>query len=196
MTTSREPSVPDGVDITRPGIGRVFYYLLDGKDKFAADRAVTEKLTASNLEPNRLALVTRDFLIRAVGFAARSGVAQFLDLGSGLPASPSVHEIARQVIPDARVVYVDNDPVVIARNRALLATGDGIVTIQADVREPGRTGTTARPSGSARAPRFSAFSTVSRVEPGLVAMQDWRPAETTDRSPLQATNLSGVAVLR
>jgi hypothetical protein len=136
VTSSPEPSTLHGFDTTRPSIARVYDYLLDGKDNFAADRAVAEKLIASNLEPKRIAHVTRDFLVRAVGFATQRGVAQFLDLGSGLPTSPSVHEIARKVIPDARVVYVDNDPLVVAHNRALLATGDGLVTIQADVREP------------------------------------------------------------
>jgi SAM-dependent methyltransferase len=137
VISSRDQGVPDGVDITRPSIARVYDYLLGGKDNFAADRAVAEKLMASNLEPRRLALVTRDFLVRAVRFAAERGVDQFLDLGSGLPTAPSVHEVAREIIPGARVVYVDNDPVVVAHNRALLAIGDGLVTIQADVREPG-----------------------------------------------------------
>ncbi len=131
-----EPTVPEGIDSARPNIARVYDYLLDGKDNFAADRAVAEKLVASNLEPKVLARVTRDFLVRAVTFAAERGVAQFLELGSGLPTAPSVHEVARALIPEARVAYVDNDPVVIAHNRALLATGDGLTTLLADVRDP------------------------------------------------------------
>jgi hypothetical protein len=269
VISSREPGVPDGIDITHPSIARVYDYLLDGKDNFAADRAVAEKLMASNLEPKRLAFVTRDFLVRAVRFAAQRGVAQFLDLGSGLPTAPSVHEVAREAVPGARVVYVDNDPVVVAHNRALLTTDDGLVTIQADVREPGSvldseatrecldfgrpvavlllgimhfigdaddpegmigryrdalapgsllvlsTGTSegadpAVVSGTEEAYQDyrTAFRLRSRaeiqrlfdgfdlVEPGLVAMQDWRPAATTDREPLKATNLSGVGVKR
>jgi S-adenosyl methyltransferase len=128
--------VPDGIDITRPSIARVYDYLLDGKDNFAVDRAVAEKLMVSNLEPKRLSLANRDFLVRAVRFLAEQGVDQFLDLGSGLPTSPSVHEVARKVLPGARVAYVDHDPVVIVHNRALLATGDGLVTVRADLRDP------------------------------------------------------------
>ena len=269
MISSREPGAGDGADITRPSIARVYDYLLGDKDNFAADRAVAEKLIASNLEPQRLALVTRDFLVRAVRFADERGLAQFLDLGSGLPTAPSVHEVAREAVPGARVVYVDNDPVVVAHNRALLATGDGLGTIQADVRDPGSvldsevtrecldfdqpiallltsvlhfigdaddpegmvgryrdalapgsllvlsTGTSdgadpAVVSGTQEAYQnyATAFRLRSRaeiqrffdgfdlVEPGLVAMQDWRPAETTDRAPLKGTNLSGVGVKR
>ncbi len=136
MVSSLEPRVPEGIDITHPSIARVYDYLLDGKDNFAVDRAVAEKLMASHLEPKRLALANRDFLVRAVRFVAEQGVAQFLDLGSGLPTSPSVHEVARNVTPGARVAYVDYDPVVIAHNRALLATGEGLVTIRADLRDP------------------------------------------------------------
>jgi O-methyltransferase involved in polyketide biosynthesis len=83
-----------------------------------------------------MALANRGFLVRAVRFLAEQGISQYIDLGSGLPTSPSVHEIAREVIPRARVVYVDHDPVVVAHNDALLATSDGVITIRADVRDP------------------------------------------------------------
>ena len=136
MTRKHEPRVPEGVDVTRPSIARIYDYLLFGKDNFAADRAAAEKLMQSRLDPRRLALANRAFLRRAVRFLARQGVSQFLDLGSGLPTSPSVHEVAREVTPDARVAYVDHDPIVAAHNDALLATGDGIVTVRADVRDP------------------------------------------------------------
>ena len=136
MTRKYEPRVPDGVDVTRPSIARIYDYLLFGKDNFAADRAAAEKLTESRLDPRRLALANRGFLRRAVRFLAQQGVSQFLDLGSGLPTSPSVHEVARDVLPAARVVYVDHDPIVVAHNDALLATRDGVNTIRADVRAP------------------------------------------------------------
>jgi len=136
ITTKHEPRVPEGVDVTRPSIARIYDYLLFGKDNFAADRAAAERLMESRLDPRRLALANRGFLRRTVHFLARQGISQFLDLGSGLPTSPSVHEVAREVIPDARVVYVDHDPIVVAHNDALLATRDGVVTIRADVRDP------------------------------------------------------------
>ena len=131
-----EPRVPDGVDVTRPSIARIYDYLLYGKDNFAIDRAAAEKLMESRLDPRRLSLANRAFLHRAVGFLARQGIAQYLDLGSGLPTSPSVHEVARDIIPEARVVYVDHDPIVVAHNDALLATGDGVITIRGDIRDP------------------------------------------------------------
>jgi O-methyltransferase involved in polyketide biosynthesis len=132
----REPRVPDGVDVTRPSIARIYDYLLYGKDNFAVDRAAAEKLMQSRLDPRRLSLANRAFLRRAVRFLACEGIAQYLDLGSGLPTSPSVHEVAREVIPGARVVYVDHDPIVVAHNDALLATRDGVITVRGDIRDP------------------------------------------------------------
>ena len=130
-----EPRVPDGVDVTRPSIARIYDYVLFGKDNFAVDRAAAQKLMESGLD-RRHALANRAFLVRAVRFLARQGIAQYLDLGSGLPTSPSVHEVARDTIPDARVVYVDHDPIVVTHNDALLATRDGVITIRGDVRDP------------------------------------------------------------
>jgi len=136
VTREYEPRVPEGVDASRPSIARIYDYLLGGKDNFAADRAAAAQLMDSRLDPQRMALANRGFLVRAVRFLARQGIAQYLDLGSGLPTSPSVHEVARNTIPAARVVYVDHDPIVVAHNDALLATRDGVVTIRGDVRDP------------------------------------------------------------
>jgi O-methyltransferase involved in polyketide biosynthesis len=135
MTGKYEPRVPDGVDVTRPNIARIYDYVLHGKDNFAVDRAAAEKLLEAGLHRHN-ALANRAFLVRAVDFLARQGIAQYLDLGSGLPTSPSVHEVARETIPGARVVYVDHDPIVVAHNDALLATRDGVITVRADVRDP------------------------------------------------------------
>jgi len=131
-----EPRVPDGVDVTRPSIARIYDFLLYGKDNFAVDRAAAEKLMDSRLDPRRLSLANRAFLVRAVDFLARQGITQYLDLGSGLPTSPSVHEVARDTVPAARVVYVDHDPIVVAHNDALLATRDGVITVRGDIRDP------------------------------------------------------------
>jgi len=135
MSRKYEPRVPDGVDVTRPNIARIYDYVLYGKDNFAVDRAAAEKLMESGLD-RRVALANRAFLGRVVGFLASQGITQYLDLGSGLPTSPSVHEVARGTIPGARVVYVDHDPIVVAHNDALLATRDGVITIRADIRDP------------------------------------------------------------
>ena len=136
VTREYEARVAEGVDASRPSIARIYDYLLYGKDNFAADREAAEKLMASRLDPRRMALANRSFLVRAVRFMARQGITQYLDLGSGLPTSPSVHEVARDVVPGARVVYVDHDPIVVAHNDALLATRDGVITIRGDVRDP------------------------------------------------------------
>jgi O-methyltransferase involved in polyketide biosynthesis len=136
VTRAYESRVPEGVDVSRPSIARIYDYLLFGKDNFAADRAAAEQLMESRLEPRRLALANRGFLLRAVRFLAQQGIAQYLDLGSGLPTVPNVHEVAREIVPGAGVVYVDHDPIVVAHNEALLAKRDGVVTIRADVRHP------------------------------------------------------------
>ncbi|HEV8647841.1 MAG TPA: SAM-dependent methyltransferase [Actinomycetes bacterium] len=124
------------INTSVPNPARIYDYLLGGKDNFPADREVAEQVVA-------IAPVTRDvvrdnraFLRRAVCFLTReAGIRQFIDLGSGLPTQGNVHEIAQAIAPDARVVYVDNDAIVVTHSSALLA-GDNTVAIQADLREP------------------------------------------------------------
>lgn len=115
---------------------RMYDYYLGGKDNFPADREAADKVIAAHPEQHRLVKANRGFLVRAVRFMAEQGITQFLDLGTGIPTSPNVHEIARAVDPAARVVYVDNDPIVTRHNRALRATHDGVIGIEADIREP------------------------------------------------------------
>jgi S-adenosyl methyltransferase len=129
--------VPPGIDITRPSIARVYDAFLDGKDNFAADRAVVE--SALQIAPDSAggAKSNRAFLRRVVRYlAAEAGITQFLDIGSGLPSAGNVHEIARDANPGVRVVYVDNDPVVGVHGRALLADAETARFITADVRCP------------------------------------------------------------
>ncbi len=119
-----------------PNPARIYDYLLGGKDNFPADREVADQVLA--IAPVARAIVedNRAFLRRAVRtLAGEAGIRQFIDLGSGLPTRGNVHEIAQATAPDARVVYVDNDAMVAAHSRALLA-GDNTVAIQADLREP------------------------------------------------------------
>jgi trans-aconitate methyltransferase len=138
-TTEDRPADDDWtttINTRVPNPARIYDYLLDGKDNYPADREVAEQLVA-------IAPVTRDvvrdnraFLRRAVRFLTReAGIRQFIDLGSGLPTQGNVHEIAQAIAPDARVVYVDNDAMVVTHSRALLA-GDNTLVIQADLREP------------------------------------------------------------
>lgn len=132
----QEGWAPARVDASKPNHARVYDYFLGGKDNFAADRAAAEQLALAAPDLRLLARANRGFLTRAVRLFAESGIRQFIDLGTGIPTSPSVHEVARGVDPAARVVYVDNDPVVVAHNHALLATDDGVITIEADIRKP------------------------------------------------------------
>jgi hypothetical protein len=119
-----------------PNPARIYDYLLDGKDNFPADRDVAEQLLAIAPVARDVVEDNRAFLRRAVRFlAGEAGIRQFIDLGSGLPTQGNVHEIAQAVAPDARVVYVDNDPMVVTHSRALLA-GDNTAAIRADLREP------------------------------------------------------------
>jgi hypothetical protein len=125
-----------GFDSAEPNVARIYDYLLGGKDHFAADRRAAERLLAELPNAATVAKANRSFLTAAVRQVARAGVRQYLDIGAGLPTSPSVHESAREVVADARVVYVDNDPVAVAHARALLATGDGVIAIEGDARRP------------------------------------------------------------
>lgn len=127
---------PAGVDISRPSVARMYDYYLGGKDNFQVDRDAVGQVEAAMPEVRQVARENRAFLRRAVRYMARQGIRQFIDIGSGLPTAGSTHEIARQVIPSARVVYIDIDPVVLAHGSALLAAdGDTAVAI-ADMRRP------------------------------------------------------------
>jgi S-adenosyl methyltransferase len=130
-------AAPTGVDASMPNFARVYDYLLGGKDNFPVDRATAEQALAVAPELRVMARENRAFLQRAVRFlVAEAGICQLLDIGTGLPTQGSVHEVAQQVAPDARVVYVDADPVVIAHSRAMLASSDKAAIIQADLRRP------------------------------------------------------------
>ena len=102
----------EGIDPTTPTVARMYDYYLRGKDNYAVDRAAADQVAMAMPEIGELALENRSFLRRAVRHMARSGVRQFLDIGSGLPTVGNTHEIVQEIIPDARVVYVDIDPVV------------------------------------------------------------------------------------
>jgi hypothetical protein len=123
-------------DSSRPNVARIYDYLLGGKDHFAADRQAAQRLIAALPNAAVVAKANRTFLAAAVRYAAGQGIAQYLDIGAGLPTSPSVHECARAFIPGARVAYVDNDSVAVRHAQALLATGDGVIATEGDAREP------------------------------------------------------------
>ena len=129
--------VPAGVDPTAPSPARLYDYYLGGHNHFEADRALAEKLRASVPELDDASWCNRGFLQRAVRrLAARHGVRQFLHIGAGLPTQNNTHQVARQVAPDSRVVYVDNDPMVLAHADALLSGIPDVSLIVGDLREP------------------------------------------------------------
>ena len=138
----RSASGPDKaaqIDVRRAHSARVYDYLLGGKDNFAADREAAEEAIAASPGIVADARANRAFLARVVRFLARDrGVRQFLDIGTGLPSSPNTHEVAQSAGPGARVVYVDNDPIVVAHARAMMVSGpDGICDhVDADLRDP------------------------------------------------------------
>ncbi|HUN34257.1 MAG TPA: SAM-dependent methyltransferase [Trebonia sp.] len=110
-------------DTSVPSVARMYDVLLGGKDNFESDRAAVAKIVELEPEAPLVARRNRDYLRRAVRFlAVEAGVRQFLDVGSGLPSAGNVHEVAQEVAPAARVVYVDNDPVVLTHARALLTS--------------------------------------------------------------------------
>jgi hypothetical protein len=123
------------LDLSVPAPARMYDYYLGGKDNYAADREAAEKVIAAYPETRALARANRRFLTRALWFLAEHGIRQYLDLGTGLPTSPNVHDIARQVRPNARVVYVDNDPVVTVHSQAMCAR-DGVIAINGDICRP------------------------------------------------------------
>jgi SAM-dependent methyltransferase len=129
--------MPD-LDTTVPHIARIYDYWLGGKDNFAADRTAAEAAAAASPGIMPGVRANRRFLGRAVRYLAEAGVRQFLDIGTGIPASNNTHEVAQSVAPEARVVYVDNDPIVLAHARALLtSTSAPTDYIDADARDTG-----------------------------------------------------------
>ena len=131
---------PPRLDTSTAHSARVWNYLLGGKDNFAADREVGEMILQMFPGIARIARTQRRFLARAVRYlAADAGIRQFLDIGTGLPTADNTHQIAQQVAPESRIVYVDNDPLVLVHARALLTSAPGGMTsyLEADVRDTG-----------------------------------------------------------
>ncbi|AIJ26986.1 SAM-dependent methyltransferase [Amycolatopsis methanolica] len=136
--TAPYPSaVPVGVDPTRASIARVYDAALNGKDNYEIDRQVLAQVRTVAPQVNDLAWANRDFLIRSCRFLAmQAGIDQFLDLGSGLPTAENTHQVVQRVHPEAKVLYVDNDPVVLAHGRALLEENDRTHFVAADIFQP------------------------------------------------------------
>jgi hypothetical protein len=127
------------IDTTRPHIARVYDYWLGGKDHFAADRELGDEMMEAYPDLVSSVRANREFLGRAVRYLASEGIRQFLDIGTGIPAANNTHEIAQAIAPESRIVYVDNDPIVLAHARALLVSSaqGACGYIDADLRDTG-----------------------------------------------------------
>jgi hypothetical protein len=136
--TGTEPAVRR-IDTTKPHPARVYDWFLGGKDNYPVDEELGRQITALDAGAPRVARANRSFMRRATRRIVQgTGIRQFLDIGSGIPTEPNLHQIAQATAPEARVVYVDNDPIVLAHAAALLhGTPEGATEyIQADAREP------------------------------------------------------------
>ncbi|MER5941645.1 SAM-dependent methyltransferase [Streptomyces sp. NPDC001928] len=133
MTTDPQPSLP--IDTSKAHPARVYDWLLGGKDNYPVDEAVGEMLPP---EARDAARQNRQFMHRAAAWLAAQGIDQFLDIGTGVPTEPNLHQIVQNVVPSAKVVYTDNDPIVLRHAEALLISRPEGATdyIQADVRDP------------------------------------------------------------
>jgi hypothetical protein len=131
-----EPRVPPGVDPSVPSPARIYDYILGGSYHFQADREVAERAMAAVPEVRDIILANRGFHGRAARWIAEQGVDQFIDIGSGLPTVRNTHETVRRVIPEARVAYVDIDPMVAAYAGELLTDPERTRVIIADARDP------------------------------------------------------------
>jgi len=128
-----------GIDTTVPHSARIWNYWLGGKDNFAVDRAAGDAWSQTFPGMRDVARASRSFLTRSIRYLAEdAGIRQFLDIGTGLPTADNTHQVAQRVAPEARIVYVDNDPLVLAHARALLtSTPEGATAyIHADLRDP------------------------------------------------------------
>ncbi|GAA3557585.1 MULTISPECIES: SAM-dependent methyltransferase [Streptomyces] len=126
------------IDTSKPHPARMYDWYLGGKDNYPVDEAMGQQMLALDPRVPVMARVNRAFMHRSTRWLARQGVRQFLDIGTGIPTEPNLHQIAQRIAPDARVVYCDNDPIVLAHAAALLrGTEEGVTEyLQADVRDP------------------------------------------------------------
>jgi SAM-dependent methyltransferase len=135
--TQSPSQVPVGVDPSRPSIARIYDGFLGGKDHYEVDRVVMRKINEAVPEAVDIAKGNRGFLNRACRFlASQTTIEQYLDCGSGLPTAENTHQIVQRSNPDARVIYVDNDPVVLAHGRALLEENENVHMVEADIFSP------------------------------------------------------------
>jgi SAM-dependent methyltransferase len=136
-TSMERPAwAPPGIDLTAPSVSRMYDFYLGGSHNFEADRDAARRAIEAFPGIPKIAQANRAFMRRAVRYALSQGVTQFLDIGSGIPTFGNVHEVARAGDDEARVVYVDSDPVAVAHSRAVLRDEDRVDIVPADLRAP------------------------------------------------------------
>ncbi len=130
------PHVPQGVDVSRPSPARLYDYYLGGVNNFPIDREAAAMIMKAVPKLRDIAWVNRGFHQRSARWIAERGVRQFIDAGSGLPTVGNTHEVVQQVIPDARVAYIDNDPMVAAYTESLITLNSNTRVVTVDLRQP------------------------------------------------------------
>src|SRR6266702_2108524 len=133
---TKTPRATSGVDISKPAPARIYDYMLRASSHFDVDVKAAQRMLSVVPEIQDCAWSNRGFHQRAAKWMAERGIRQFLDIGSGLPTVGNTHEVVQKVIPDARVAYVDNDPMVAEQGSGLLADDESTRVICADLREP------------------------------------------------------------
>jgi hypothetical protein len=128
--------IPDDIPVDRPNVARIYDRFLGGYHNFEVDRKMAAAIEQMWPDVNLAAQANRAFLRRAVRFLVNAGIDQLIDLGSGLPTMGNVHEIAQDITPKTKVVYVDHDPIVIAHSQAMLTDNPSAIAVQADVTQP------------------------------------------------------------
>ncbi|QKV96806.1 SAM-dependent methyltransferase [Streptomyces sp. NA02950] len=131
---------PSRIDTSRPHPARVYDYILGGKNNYPVDEELAKRVLAIDPTVTTSARTNRAFMRHATEWLARAGIRQYLDIGTGIPTEPNLHQIAQAIAPDARIVYTDNDPIVLCHAEALLrSTPQGLTHyLEADVRDPDR----------------------------------------------------------
>ncbi|MGW7003118.1 SAM-dependent methyltransferase [Streptomyces sp. NPDC054933] len=132
-----EPGFPaEEIDTSRPHPARMYDYYLGGRDNYEVDREAAERVIAIAPDAPASARANRAFMRRAVRTVVNSGIRQIIDIGTGIPTSPNTHEVAGEIAPDVRVVYVDNDPIVATHAGAKLTNAGNAGFVLGDVRDP------------------------------------------------------------
>jgi hypothetical protein len=167
----QDPELASKLQVDVPHAARMWNYWMGGKDNFAADRETGDAVVEVYPEIAVMARQSRRFLIRAVRFlAAEAGIRQFIDVGTGLPTMQNTHQVAQQIAPESRIVYVDNDPLVLVHARALLHSSDSygpITYVDADYHDPDKILTAARAALDFQQPIAVLFMGVLGYEPDL-----------------------------